>query len=98
LAVQAEALGNMVSSVDDDGALRDALAEHLRAIRLARHHSRLVVIALRRDTPMIIGELMRHLLRRLAIAVRRARLRIGVSGGGGQGHPVKRRAAPETIA
>ena len=45
LAAQAQALSDMTATGDDAGQLLDAIAEHLRAIRLARHHSRLLVVA-----------------------------------------------------
>lgn len=75
LSAQAQALSDMATTGSDAGPLLDAIDEHLRTIRLARHHSRLVVLALRRDTPMTTAELVRYGFRRLAILFRQARRR-----------------------
>ena len=76
LAAQAQALTDLAATGGDSGLLLDAIAEHLRSIRLARHHSRLVVIALRRDTPMTTAELLRYGFRRVAVFTRRASRRL----------------------
>jgi hypothetical protein len=46
--------------------LRAAIDEHLRVLRLTRRHSRVVVVALRRDIPMTLVETLRFCARRAA--------------------------------
>jgi hypothetical protein len=76
LACQAQLISQMRQDpVCDEAKLRVALAEHLWTMRLARHHSREVAAALRRDIPVTSSEAIGFAARRLMLAGRRLRRR-----------------------
>jgi hypothetical protein len=72
LAAEADALRDG-SLAADSHSLRQAINDHLHAVRLTRHHSRVVVVSLRREIPMTLTEALRYGARRLTIAARRLR-------------------------
>jgi hypothetical protein len=72
LAAEADALSEE-AVVAVAQKLCTAIDEHLRMIRLARHHSRVVVVLLRRDIPMTSAETLRFCARWGTRAARRLR-------------------------
>jgi hypothetical protein len=77
IGVEAERL--LVLRMDakaDHAELHDDLARHLKSIRLARHRSRALVRALRREIPSTASEKLRYCARITVIWLRRFRRRV----------------------
>jgi hypothetical protein len=74
IAADAERLSALRSDPHTDHAkLHDDLARHLVSIRLARHRSRTLVRALRKEIPSTAGEKLRHGARATMTRVQRLR-------------------------
>ena len=76
LIAQAAALAE---SDGADPALKEELFDHLKAVVVARHHSRMVAQMLRDELPVMLDDRLRYLRRRGWIAWRRLRRRAGLA-------------------